>query len=163
MIQTIRKINLPLEIFSILVLELCFTKQLSAKIRVTFERRQGLQIGGTSFYEASDQFENIIGKNSSNTHHKTKYCNDLDAICYDRDCQICSCRDNVPFLSYNIGCRNDYFNGKCLWIQTQWDVIWTLIQRLFLTLWTSDGRQNNVVCLLNHVNTIRRYERQMDV
>ena len=116
MILTTRKSNLSLETFFILMLALCIIKQSPAKTLVTFQRGQGSQIGGSSFYQAFDQFENIIGKISSNSHLKRNFCEDLNAICFGADCKTCYCRDNVPFISYNIGCRNDYFNGKYLWL-----------------------------------------------
>ena len=100
---------------ALLLLILCTIDQSSAQTLVKFQRGQGPRAGESSFYEGTDQFENIVGKFSGSSHHKTEFCKSLNGVCFGHDCKMCYCRKNVPFISYNIGCRNDYFSGCLLY------------------------------------------------
>ena len=112
MIKTRNRLLLKEISLGLLLLIMCTIDQSSAQTLVTFQRGAGSRAGGTSFYEGTDRFENIVGKFSGSSHHKTEFCKSLNGVCFGDDCKMCYCPKNVPFISYNIGCRNDYFSGK---------------------------------------------------
>ena len=99
--------NLGWSFSLILLLMLCIYP--TEEISVTFERQVSSYVGGSSFYSSTDYFDSI----GSSDQNRQQFCSKLNAICTRSSCLRCRCVNKQDtFISYSIGCRNDYFKGK---------------------------------------------------
>ena len=78
--------------------------------RVVFNSQTDSWVGGDSLFDGEDQFQNIVGKFTEDQHHRKEFCKSLNGLCVS-GCEKCTCKKNVPFISYRIGCNLDYFQG----------------------------------------------------
>ena len=103
----------------ILLLMLCIYP--TEEISVTFERQVLSYVGRSSFYSSTDYFNST----GSSDQDRQQFCSKLNAICTRSSCLRCRCVSiQDTFISYSIGCKNDYFKGKISFILFLLILLW---------------------------------------
>ena len=90
------------------IFQLVLCVYLTEEVKVKFKRKRGSYINGINFYSSTDHFDSI----GSTQNYRLQFCIKLNGICEGNTCNQCRCRkQDSTFISYSLGCRNDYFKG----------------------------------------------------
>ena len=90
------------------IFQLVLCVYLTEEVKVKFKRERGSYINGINFYSSTDHFDSI----GSTQNYRLQFCIKLNGICEGNTCNQCRCmKQDSTFISYSLGCRNDYFKG----------------------------------------------------
>ena len=111
-------------ISTILLFGLCVypTEEVDVKIK----RQTTTYMFGSSFYESIDIFDSI----GNTIEDRQQFCTKLNGICgINRDCSSCRCTRSDIFVSYSLGCSNEfYFKGMLLGFN--WKLVLQLVFKI---------------------------------